>query len=169
MPNDLTPNFKGFTLIELLVSIAIIAMVFGVVISSTAQIQKNGRNAKRESDLRNVQGALQQYFADRSYFPAGDILSGSSLTDCIGVDTTANPNCFASKTYLSKIPKDPNTSEYCYLPLRSANSNGSTSDCDNTTDNKCYFYKLFALVEDGSTAFVDSYCSKSYNFQISPN
>lgn len=84
---------KGFTLVELLVTISIISIlsVIGMVAYST--VLKQGRDSKRQSDLRSIQSALEQYYADQFSYP--DNLSfGSSLV-------------FGAKTYMNRIPTDP--------------------------------------------------------------
>lgn len=55
---------KGFTLLELLVVISImgILMTLGMVAFSTAQ--KKGRDAKRTGDIKAMQNAFEQYYAD---------------------------------------------------------------------------------------------------------
>jgi prepilin-type N-terminal cleavage/methylation domain-containing protein len=164
---------RGFTLVELLISIAIIGVVFGVIIGSTSQIQKTSRDTKREADLRNIQSALQQYFADRNYFP-NNITIDSISTLTINSDSSV-PTISPIKTYLKTIPRDPNpSSKYCYIAFKSALSTGTSTDCNNadaSSGNRCYYYKLFTTMENSdSSALPDSYCGVStYNFELGPN
>jgi len=60
---------NGFTLLELLVVIAIIGVLIALGTVSYSAIQRKSRDAKRESDLKSIQGALEQYYAanDGSY------------------------------------------------------------------------------------------------------
>jgi prepilin-type N-terminal cleavage/methylation domain-containing protein len=135
---------RGFTLIELLISISIIAVAFGVVISSGSAIQKNSRDAKRKTDLAYVQSALQQYYADQNSFP-DSISFGGSLT--------AN-----GKTYSSKLPTDPSGQSYCYESRLSA---ASTSICSSTDNSgKCQYYLLATCLE---TVGISGSCSCSNN------
>lgn len=167
---EIRNSSQGFTLIELLIAIAIIGIVFGVVVSSTAQIQKSSRDAKRESDLRNIQSALQQFYADQNYFPS--ITNIDTLTSLTTGSDTTGPVITPSKTYLQMVPKDPETgSKYCYVAYRSAISTGNTSDCNNSSANKCYFYRIFTKIENSRVpAFSQSYCSvNSYNYELTPN
>ncbi len=53
---------KGFTLIELLVVVAIISVLSSIVMASLNSARAKGRDAKRISDLHNIQLALELYF-----------------------------------------------------------------------------------------------------------
>jgi len=55
---------KGFTLIELLVVIAIIGTLASVVLASLNTARGKARDAKRASDMHQVQSALQLYWLD---------------------------------------------------------------------------------------------------------
>lgn len=54
---------KGFTLLEMLVVIGIIAILVSIGISSYSTAQKKARDAKRKSDLKSIQSALEQYYS----------------------------------------------------------------------------------------------------------
>ncbi|MDQ3008302.1 MAG: type II secretion system GspH family protein [bacterium] len=61
---------KGFTLLELLVVIAIISILIamGAVAFSTAQ--SKSRDAKRRADVKVMQNAFEQYYADNTGYDA---------------------------------------------------------------------------------------------------
>ena len=60
---------RGFTLIELLVVIAIIGILSSVVLSSLNSARGKARDAKRKSELKQLQTALELYYSDNSAYP----------------------------------------------------------------------------------------------------
>lgn len=61
-------KFKlGFTLLELLVVVSIIVILITMGLSSYSTAQKKGRDAKRKSDIKEIQGALEQYYSVCGY------------------------------------------------------------------------------------------------------
>jgi general secretion pathway protein G len=61
---------KGFTLIELLVVIAIIAILSTVVMAGLNSARQKGRDAKRLSDIKQVQAALELFYDTNGGYPA---------------------------------------------------------------------------------------------------
>lgn len=160
------PKDAGFTLIEILTSIIIMAIIFGVVITSSVAIQKSSRDSKRISDLRSIQGALQQYYADTNCYPLS--LPSGSLTSSSNHPGT--PPCISpssSKTYMNNIPKDPTAnSPYSYT---SYISDGITP-C--SLNNACTTYCLSATLENSqSAATAPPPCSSAVTtfYGVSPN
>lgn len=62
-------KIKGFTLIELLVVIAIIGILSSVVLASLNSARTKSRDARRISDVKQLQLALELYFDDNSGYP----------------------------------------------------------------------------------------------------
>lgn len=150
---------KGFTLIELLIAISIIALLAAISLSTFSNLQKNSRDAKRKSDLKVIQSALQQYHSDQGFYPESIIIS-SPLTDVEG-----------SRTYLTEVPTDPLEPvnwAYGYSGLSSIGSS-----CNNG-DTVCTKYCLYAYTENSNNGLVSSACEdrmvpggdKSYNYEI---
>jgi prepilin-type N-terminal cleavage/methylation domain-containing protein len=92
-------NKKGFTLIELLVVIAIIGMLSSVVLVSLGPARKKSRDAKRESDIRQISLAMEMCTDDSACSTIG---SYPAITAASGRLTTA-----AIGTYMPTIPQDP--------------------------------------------------------------
>ncbi|MBI2021686.1 prepilin-type N-terminal cleavage/methylation domain-containing protein [Candidatus Daviesbacteria bacterium] len=167
------PKNLGFTLIELLVSIAIIGIVFGVIITSSVGIQRSARDTQRQSDLKTIQAALQYYYADLGYFPSPvyTFPASGTFTNCDGIDPTV-PSCTADRTYISKIPSDPVSTNpaYCY---KAFTKNDLVTACDNNLSGvgRCQYYVLCAKLEGQYSQ--DSDCNNvcgnsSFNLKLSP-
>ncbi len=62
-------NEGGFTLIELLIVIIILGVLAGIVVFSVSFIQDRGEKAACQTDYRNVQTALEAYYAENSSYP----------------------------------------------------------------------------------------------------
>lgn len=83
---------KGFTLIELLVVIAIIGVLSSVVLASLNTARQKSRDAKRISDVKQLQLALEFYFDSNGYYPDVTDLDSSTLV---------------ADGYIASIPHDP--------------------------------------------------------------
>ena len=80
-------NKKGFTLVELLIVIAIISILTALIITNIYSSRGKARDAKRISDIAQLQLALEQYFNKFGVYPD---LQTSLVSD-----------------YISVLPKDP--------------------------------------------------------------
>ena len=89
---------KGFTLIELLVVIAIIGILSSVVLASLNTARQKGRDARRISDIKQLQLALELNYDAAQTYPAGNITSLSSLV---------------ASNYISSVPTDPSSTVAC--------------------------------------------------------
>lgn len=90
--NKISKNKLGFTLIELLVVVAIIAIMTGLIMASLASSRAKARDAKRISDVAQLQLALEQYFSQHNAYPARGGLEAALVSK-----------------YISALPKDPLT------------------------------------------------------------
>ncbi len=163
---------RGFTLIELLIAISIVAIVFGVIITSASAAQKTARDTQRKADLGNIQAALQQFYADQQYFPdLINLSSAISITDCTGNITP----CTVSKTYLRATPLDPKSTTYLYASqpgfISAATSLGTACNYTSTPNTKCHYYVLCAKLENGAAAI--AHCTSisggsGYNYEVNP-
>src|SRR5581483_8913995 len=80
---------KGFTLIEILIVVAIIAILASVVLVGLGPTQQAGRDARRLSDLREVQNGLELYFAKCGYYPGPAVAGSCGSTSWSAVSTWA--------------------------------------------------------------------------------
>lgn len=118
----------GFTLLEVLVVVAIIGILISIGTAAFTSAQKKSRDSRRQGDLRSIQSAFEQYYADNTGYPTSS-------------------SCSVSATYLpAGIPKDPKTavaytitcdasgSSYCSCALLEGTTTGG-----NSTDATCTF------------------------------
>ncbi len=110
-------NKQGFTLIELLVVIAIIGILSSVVLASLNSARLKARDARRISDVKQIQLALELYFDSNANYPT----STAGLVP----------------TYIAANPKDPTTKViYTYSALGSGSTCSSyhlATKLENTT------------------------------------
>ncbi|MCR4334277.1 MAG: type II secretion system GspH family protein [Patescibacteria group bacterium] len=118
-------NNRGFTLIELLVVIAIIGILSSVVLASLSSARAKARDAKRLSDIRQIQTALEMYYSsNNSSYPNP---GWGWRSECNGWGGFASDNVIPGlvPTYISSFPTDPSmdktNSTSCYLYI----SNGT--------------------------------------------
>lgn len=105
---------SGFTLIELLVVIAIIGILSSVVLASLNSARKKGRDARRISDVKQIQLALELYYDANGAYPA-----------TIG---TASSSVLVTNGYIAAVPTDPtNNVVYRYAPYAVTGSLGICS------------------------------------------
>ncbi len=110
---------SGFTIIELLVVIAIIGLLTGIVMTSLSPAKGKGRDAKRVSDLGQIQLALELYFDRCKQYPQS--WAAMSLEDNNGCPTNGAAINFGS--FISQIPQPPTTNEAYYYVVNDSHDN----------------------------------------------
>jgi prepilin-type N-terminal cleavage/methylation domain-containing protein len=102
---------KGFTLIELLVVIAIIGILSSVVLASLNSARAKARDARRYTDLVQVQLALELYYDSNGSYP---MTTGWWTVCTTGNDPTARDTSGANgyipnlaPLYIAALPTDP--------------------------------------------------------------
>ena len=106
---------RGFTLVELLVVIAIIGILASIVLASLSTARAKGRDAKRVSDIKEIQLALELYYDANGSFP---------------LTIYGSPSPLVTGGYISVMPFDPTAGAcvndgdagcYKYVALNSTN------------------------------------------------
>jgi len=105
-------NKKGFTLIELLVVIAIFGLLATLAIVALQNARQKSRDAKRVSDIKQMQTSLDLFYSDNNTYPAvaAAIQLGQATTDALcggGFVAAGDASCTADATYMDRVPADP--------------------------------------------------------------
>jgi prepilin-type N-terminal cleavage/methylation domain-containing protein len=108
---------RGFTFIELLVVIAIIGILTAIVTSNFATSKSKARDAKRVSDIAQIQLALEMVFDKCNAYP-----QGISKTSAIPLDPVSGTFCrklgsnsnYVLGDFISVVPQESPTQLYTY-------------------------------------------------------
>ena len=121
---------SGFTLIELLVVIAIIGVLASIVLASLNNARRKSRDARRVTDVKQLQLALELYFDSVGQYPA-------TLSLVVPL-------------YIPVEPKDPIGAAvaYPYVPLMTS--------AGTLCAGVCLYYHIGANLEDQTTAGITS-------------
>ena len=116
---------QGFTLFELLVSISIIGILVAIASFSFSAAQRKARDSRRMEDMKNLQTAAEQFYAQNNYNYPG---------------TTDSPWAVGSQTILEVFPTDPKatssytadvgtSASYFFCATLENNSGNSSGNC----------------------------------------
>jgi prepilin-type N-terminal cleavage/methylation domain-containing protein len=127
---------KGFTIIELLVVIAIIGLLSTLAVVALKSALAKSRDAKRLADVKQIQAALELYFADQApnAYPTGaGIVLGKPAANAlckVAAGFQPGPCAAGVTTYMGLVPRAPERGdgglncstardEYLYNPIGS--------------------------------------------------
>ncbi|MES3030888.1 MAG: prepilin-type N-terminal cleavage/methylation domain-containing protein [Patescibacteria group bacterium] len=100
-----TRNKKGFSLIELMIVIAIIAILTGIITANFTQSKSRARDAKRVSDMAQLQLSLALFFDRCNGYPVVNGITVNQLTT--DLEHVSCPDGINFGTYISVIPHPP--------------------------------------------------------------
>jgi prepilin-type N-terminal cleavage/methylation domain-containing protein len=151
----------GFTLVEIIVVVSIVAILSAIIYANFSQGSAQSRDAKRKSDLRNLQTAIELYKTENGRYPAGcngvNIWSGHSGSHACAAGSQYIVDL--APKYIKTLPRDPKLngveSGYMYL----TNANGTVyklvawKTVESETLNYDSEFKACDVVLDGANAF----------------
>ncbi len=114
---------SGFTLIELLVVIAIIGLLSTLAVVALNSARQRSRDAKRVSDIRQIQTALELGFSETNNYPAGTNLTLGSTNYKVLCNVSSSASfvatsaaCGTGTIYMGLVPSNPtpNGANYVY-------------------------------------------------------
>lgn len=138
---------KGFTLVELLVVVAIIGLLSTLAVVALGSARGKARDAKRLSDIKQVQTALELFYNDNNGYPVAAApplaLGGAGAVTLSGAGITA-ANGAAGTTYMGQVPSNPapGGAPYNYTPKKSDNG-----DCTAAPVTNCVSYNITFTLE----------------------
>lgn len=146
---------KGFTMIEILVTISLVGLLAVIVLASVGTARAKARDAKRISELQQLQKALELYFDRHEYYPASPricTIDDSYSGDCGGVGNStdwhaaSDLRALVAEGYVSELPKDPvDAGKYFYryrsiLPGETIPAVLKASACSGNAAEPCFYY-----------------------------
>ncbi len=112
---------KGFTLIELLVVIAIIGLLSTLAVVALNSARQKSRDSKRVADIKQVQTALELYFADQNGYPGDCAVLGAGSCAALCSSGWAT-SCSTGTTYMGLVPANPLPTDGCGTEAEAAYS-----------------------------------------------
>ncbi len=137
---------RGFTLVEMLVAATIAALLAAVGMVSYTTVNRNARNARRQSDLEQMRSALELYRTENGMYPAGG--GGDNFAAFEALVATLKSSGFLTAPKMVD-PRNNGVFGYSYNTTV-----GTYVDGDCNTSNKVY--ELCARLEPESP--VESFC-----------
>ena len=91
MPSFSFRKRSGYTFLDLFIAIIIIAILAVGLLLLFSNMREKARDSQRMSDVQTLKQAVEQHYADQSYYPAPEAVS-QAITD---------------KQFINTIPSDP--------------------------------------------------------------
>lgn len=103
----------GFTLIELVVVLALVLLLSTLAVIALGSAREKARDAKRLSDLKQIQAVLELSFSETSSYPKIEEPLPLGLGNARCLDATGfHATC--ADPYMQPVPTDPKDGAYLY-------------------------------------------------------
>lgn len=156
-----TMSHKGFTLIEILIVVAIIAILSSVVLVGLGPTQQSGRDARRLSDLREIQTGLELYFSKCGFYPGGANCAPGAASGYGAMSTALTGSAIGVTT----VPNDPTANrQYFYRTGNGETTYVLGAKLENPNNSVYINYnppQLSAYADGGDTSAVFPNCTTS--------
>jgi len=126
---------RGFTLIELLVVISIISILIAMGTVSFTTAQRNGRDSKRQADMKSTQNAFEQYFSQNSAYPTNCNAGSSEITSVMPNGRPSGPRPSEEYTWACPISGTTAGTSYCVCASleKVGTGNSAAANCSDLT------------------------------------
>jgi type IV pilus assembly protein PilA len=146
---------NGFTIVELVIVIVVIIILAGLVITTYAGIQSKARNAKRQTDIEELQTQIETFYSQNGFYPSlGDMNNSTWLATNL---KTLNSNELTDPlSSSSTLVRTPAAKVYSYAPTVDGSTVCGSDTTSGGTDTTCAQYTLTATYEgtvSGETTF----------------
>jgi prepilin-type N-terminal cleavage/methylation domain-containing protein len=143
---------RAFSLVEMLIVVAIISILASVIIVSISKSRARGRDAKRTSDLKQIELALTYYYDSantisgvRAYPSTGGAWYSSEPSDTVS-NNGGNWIPGLAPNFIDTLPRNPGGAK-----INHANCNGAGVKASYRYRSDGVSYKLLAFCSPEST------------------
>jgi len=120
----------GFTLIEILIVVAIIGILATIGLVSFMTSLRRARDAKRISDIKAMQTAMEQYYSDHDYaYPTAGTCA-TNLASYLNADFN-----FTDPQGVAYVCNQTSVTQYCMHTRLEGTGGNSTTDCSGFINN----------------------------------
>jgi len=127
-------NKKGFTLIELLVVIAIIGILSSIVLVSLGGARKKARDARRESDIRQIVSAQEMYYDSNEAYLTDDGTGNGTPAIGIYIGALDDPLITQHYVWIDNTADDQSFCAYAILEKAGTHTAYFCADQDGTAE-----------------------------------
>jgi len=151
-------NNRGFTLLELLVVMVIIGVLVTIGLRSFTQSQIKSRDAKRKSDIEQLERALELYRGDKGHYPVSNEFGqmvvfwedgGTTQEQIFEWGEPFYDPVQPSTIYMPKLPTPTGQYTIFYQAyVRDPSQESGFSEAQYPVDEKAQAYRIYTVIEN---------------------